>query len=34
MKWHLMLVVLIVVAYLVGTKYPSLGNTALSKVGL
>jgi hypothetical protein len=28
------MIVIIVIAYLVGTKYPSYGNAALSKVGL
>lgn len=34
MKWHIVLVVLIIIAYLVGTKYPQAGQAALSKVGL
>jgi hypothetical protein len=32
--WHWGVVILIVVAYLAGVKYPSIGNTVLSKVGL
>lgn len=33
-SWHLGMLVLLVVAYLVGVKYPSIGQSALSKVGL
>jgi hypothetical protein len=32
--WHLGIILLIVVAYLVGVKYPSVGTTVLSKVGM
>lgn len=34
MKWHWGLIVLVVIAYLIGTKYPSVGNSVLGKVGL
>jgi hypothetical protein len=33
-SWHLGLIALLVVAYLVGVKYPSTGTMLLSKVGL
>jgi hypothetical protein len=33
-KKHLVLIVLVLVAYFVGVKYPSFGQTALSKVGM
>ena len=32
--WHWGLIIAIVVAYLVGVKYPSIGTTVLGKVGL
>lgn len=32
--WHWGLLLAIVVAYLVGVKYPSVGTTVLGKVGL
>jgi hypothetical protein len=32
--WHIGLVVLVLIAYLVGVKYPQAGQTALSKVGM
>ena len=32
--WHLGLIVIVLVAYLVGVKYPSYGQSALSSVGL
>ena len=32
--WHIGMVLLIVVAYFIGVKYPSTGQAALSKVGL
>jgi hypothetical protein len=34
MKSYVWLVVVLVVGYLVGVKYPSFGQTALSKVGM
>ena len=34
MKSYIWLVVVLVVGYLVGVKYPSFGQTALSKVGM
>lgn len=33
-SWHIGLVVAILVAYLVGVKFPALGQAALSKVGM
>jgi hypothetical protein len=33
-SWHIGGIVLLLIAYLVGVKYPSFGQTALSKVGL
>ena len=32
--WHIGGIILLLIAYLVGVKYPSFGNSALSKVGL
>jgi hypothetical protein len=32
--WHLGFIVLLLAAYFVGVKYPTTGNTLLSKVGL
>lgn len=32
--WHIGLIVVILVAYLVGAKYPSTGTMLLGKVGL
>jgi hypothetical protein len=32
--WHIGIIVLIIVTYLVGVKFPSLGQGVLSKVGL
>ena len=32
--WHLGLILVIVIAYLVGAKYPSTGTMLLGKVGL
>jgi len=32
--WHWGVLLLIVVAYLVGVKYPGVGTTVLSKVGM
>jgi hypothetical protein len=32
--WHLGGIVLLIIAYLIGVKYPSVGQSALSKVGL
>jgi len=33
-SWHLGLIAILVLAYLVGVKFPSIGTMALSKVGL
>jgi hypothetical protein len=33
-SWHLGFIVLLVIAYLVGTKYPATGQSLLGKVGL
>jgi hypothetical protein len=32
--WHLGLILLVVIAYLVGAKYPATGTALLGKVGL
>jgi hypothetical protein len=32
--WHIGLIVIIVIAYLVGVKFPSIGQKALGTVGL
>lgn len=32
--WHIMCVLVIVAAYLIGSKYPQAGQAAFSKVGL
>ena len=32
--WHLGLVVALIVAYLIGVKFPSVGTTVLGKVGM
>ena len=33
-SWHWGLIVAIIVAYFIGVKFPSTGNTLLSKVGM
>lgn len=33
-SWHWGLIVAVVIAYLVGVKYPSTGQTVLSKIGM
>jgi hypothetical protein len=32
--WHFGAIALLIAAYLIGVKFPSFGQTALSKVGL
>jgi hypothetical protein len=33
-SWHIGMILVLVAAYLIGAKYPQLGTSALSKVGL
>lgn len=33
-NWHWGLIIALIAAYLVGVKFPSIGQSALSKVGL